>query len=197
LPIERELAAEPGFRSEAAVARKLANFLAIDTNFDEGLPHISTGDVAVWQEFASNPARLSEVAAAIRANIEDGAEGGLEDEDEWDAPEGELLTRIHRRRERNRTLVARKKGAALEATGRLICEACGFDFKERYGDRGEGFIECHHLSAVSTLRPGQRTRLSDLALVCANCHRVIHRGTPWLGLDELRALLAVTTPVRS
>jgi hypothetical protein len=53
LPIERELAAEPGFRSEAAVARKLANFLAIDTNFDEGLPHISTGDVAVWQ---SSPA---------------------------------------------------------------------------------------------------------------------------------------------
>jgi hypothetical protein len=65
-------------------------------------------------EFASNPARLSEVAAAIRANIEDGAEGGLEDEDEWEAPEGELLTRIHRRREPNRTLVARKKGAGSD-----------------------------------------------------------------------------------
>jgi 5-methylcytosine-specific restriction protein A len=88
-------------------------------------------------------------------------------------------------------MVARKKAAALEATGRLACEACGFDFRERYGERGEGFIECHHLSAVSTLRPGQRTRLSELALVCSNCHRMIHRRTPWLALDELRALVSV------
>jgi 5-methylcytosine-specific restriction protein A len=66
-------------------------------------------------------------------------------------------------------------------------------FNERYGARGEGFIECHHLVALSTLRPGQRTRLSDLAVVCANCHRMIHRGTPWLGLEELRALLAAAS----
>jgi 5-methylcytosine-specific restriction enzyme A len=125
-PIEPELANEPGFRSEAAVARKLANFLAIETNFAEGLPHISTGDVAVWQEFADDHSRLSEIAAGIRANVDDGGELNVGDEDGWEAAEGELLTRIHRRRERNRALVARKKAAVLTATGHLACEACGF-----------------------------------------------------------------------
>ncbi|MFD4242812.1 HNH endonuclease [Streptomyces sp. NPDC058525] len=34
-----------------------------------------------------------------------------------------------------------------------------------------------------------RTKLSDLALICANCHRMIHRRAPWPTPRELRAFI--------
>jgi predicted HNH restriction endonuclease len=43
---------------------------------------------------------------------------------------------------------------------------------------------------VSTLRPGTKTKLADLALVCSNCHRMIHRRARWLTIDELRDLVS-------
>jgi hypothetical protein len=50
---------------------------------------------------------------------------------------------------------------------------CGFDFAEFYGAIGERFAECHH---VRPLHEGQRrTYLRDLAILCANCHRMPHR----------------------
>jgi 5-methylcytosine-specific restriction protein A len=42
---------------------------------------------------------------------------------------------------------------------------------------------------VETLGDGMATKLSDLALLCANCHRMIHARRPWLSMDELRAYL--------
>lgn len=32
----------------------------------------------------------------------------------------------------------------------------------------------------------------DLAMVCANCHRMLHRDGPWLALDSLLAILAAS-----
>lgn len=192
LPIEPELAASPTFRSEAAVARKLANFLSISSDLREGLPHFSTSDVDVWNEFHDSPDDLRRVALAIRSNI--GAlppsERSAADDEEAFVREGALLTRVHRTRERNKGLVARKKQAALAREHCLRCEACGLDFEAIYGKRGHGFIECHHLAPLATLRPGQPTRLRDLALVCANCHRMIHRRAPWLSMGELKSLIA-------
>ena len=60
------------------------------------------------------------------------------------------------------------------------------DLSKTYGDLGEGFIECHHKVPVSELKPGAKTKLSDLAVLCANCHRMLHRRRPWLSVDELR-----------
>ncbi|WP_421989133.1 HNH endonuclease [Roseococcus sp.] len=39
-----------------------------------------------------------------------------------------------------------------------------------YGERGRGFIECHHTRPLHTLRPGDKTKIADLVLVCSNCH---------------------------
>ena len=72
----------------------------------------------------------------------------------------------------------------------MLCAACGFDFGTQYGERGRGFIECHHTKSLSTLAEGGKTHLKDLALVCANCHRMIHHGKRWLTVEELRAVLA-------
>lgn len=110
-------------------------------------------------------------------------------EDEGAFPEGRILYRMHRDRERNADIVERKKNDFLKKHKCLRCEICGFDFAETYGDRGKGFIECHHMIPVSQLDPGKKTRLKDLCLVCSNCHRMLHRGglcTP----EELRKILS-------
>ena len=56
------------------------------------------------------------------------------------------------------------------------------------GDRGKNYIECHHNTPVSGLNEGDVTKLSDLTLLCSNCHRIIHRKKPWLTIDELREI---------
>jgi HNH endonuclease len=85
-----------------------------------------------------------------------------------------LLTRLHRIRERSRKLVEHRKQKALAEFGRLCCEVCRFDFEKSYGEGRRGFIEAHHTKPVETLVEGSKTRLEDLALLCANCHRMAH-----------------------
>jgi 5-methylcytosine-specific restriction protein A len=81
--------------------------------------------------------------------------------------------RLHKRVERNSKLVSEVK-KLKEAK----CEACGMDFAKKYGLIGVGYIEAHHLKPVSTLEK-MRTELdpeNDFAVLCANCHRMIHRS---------------------
>jgi 5-methylcytosine-specific restriction protein A len=95
--------------------------------------------------------KLSAAAARISATLQlldEGKDLGdlLEEADEpriAEADEGAIVTRIHRTRERDPKIVLAKKKKFLAQHGSLFCEACGFDFAERYGQRGQGFIECH------------------------------------------------------
>jgi len=140
---------------------------------------------------------LAAAAEVIRSSLEDIDKGilhveGVTDAEEpeiSEAAEGALVSRIHRYRERDRKIVENKKKAFAKMHGCLFCEACGFDFKRTYGYRGYGFIECHHTVPVSAMGNGAKTKIADLALVCANCHRMIHAKRPWLTVDELREIL--------
>jgi 5-methylcytosine-specific restriction protein A len=98
--------------------------------------------------------------------------------------------RLHKRYERDPKLIKEKRKAA--APDGLVCEVCGFDYKAAYGDLGEGYIEVHHLRPVHRLVAGTKTKLSDLALLCANCHRMAHRKRSPLSLEELAAALRLT-----
>jgi len=51
--------------------------------------------------------------------------------------------------------------------------------KKVYGELGRGFIEAHHTIAVSELYRGAKTKAKDIALLCPNCHRMVHRRRPW------------------
>lgn len=188
-----------GYRNANGVYMKLGNFRRLDPEYTSagrvGLQRGSKGDELVWNEFAHDIARLQKAAQAIRENAASGQASsaifdGHDEQEIADAPEGRLVTRLHRSRERNRKLVQRKKDAFMKRHGRVYCEACGFDFEEVYGERCEGLIECHHTRPVHTLRPGDRTKLSDLVLVCSNCHRAIHAKAPWLSIEELRKIVA-------
>src|SRR5262249_50854096 len=134
---------------------------------------------------------LAQIATEIRSLAARGAApvAPEPDEEEVDAIEGRILYRRHRMRERDLKIISRKKTAVLNATGRLACEACDVDFGERYGQRGEGFIECHHTKPLAD--SGETvTRLDDLALLCSNCHRMVHVRRPMLSIGELRNSLA-------
>jgi len=105
-------------------------------------------------------------------------------------PEGKLKERLHLSRERNRELVLKAKLLAKNRYGCLKCACCGFDFFATYGEVGKGFIEAHHTKPVSTLHEnGGETKIEDIALVCSNCHRMLHRKRPWLKMNELSSLL--------
>lgn len=95
----------------------------------------------------------------------------------------------HLRRERNRAIVEAKKAATLKAKGRLCCEACGFDFAVSYGALGDGYCEVHHLVPLSASHAPVSTKIDDLAVLCSNCHRIIHRSEPMLSVAALIRLI--------
>ena len=62
-----------------------------------------------------------------------------------------------------------------------------FDFNKTYGDHGFGYIEAHHKVPLYEINAKVETKLSDLAFLCSNCHRMIHRERKdWLSLEELK-----------
>jgi 5-methylcytosine-specific restriction protein A len=194
------LSGDERFRNPNGVYMKLMNFRRLDPTYTAsgatGLAAGGRGDEEVWREFADDRASLSAAAGLIRRAINGDEEATAEtattdDDDEIaEAMEGRLVTRVHRHRERDRKIVASKKRDVLKRLGRLECEACGFDFAKRYGKRGEGFAECHHTKPLRDLVEATKITLNDLAIVCANCHRMIHAAAPWLAMEELRAIIA-------
>ena len=59
------------FRNPNGVAMKLANFAAIDPNYDgRGLTRVGKGDAEVWNRYASDEDTLAATAAAIREGME-------------------------------------------------------------------------------------------------------------------------------
>ena len=114
-----------------------------------------------------------------------GLDVALEDPELVDSGrEGRLKLMVHFLRERDHQLVERKKRSVLDSRGRLACEVCGFDFENRYGTRGAGFCEVHHRLPLSRVVEETTTTLRDLAIVCSNCHRMLHRE-PEIDVEEL------------
>lgn len=197
LPIHARPSKTTTFRNPDGVYMKLCNFLRFDPNYEgRGLIAGSKLDEEIWNEFAADRKRLSETTSIITKSYKNltfpqtnTQEVEIVDEDE-EFPEGKIITRLHRLRERSSTLTKRKKLLVLKQDGTLTCEACDFNFAKVYGNSGIGYIECHHNMPLSTLSKSKSVRLSELSLVCSNCHRMIHRVRPWLSVQQLRMLLA-------
>jgi 5-methylcytosine-specific restriction endonuclease McrA len=85
---------------------------------------------------------------------------------------------LHRRREGSARR-AKIRDAVARSGGELLCEVpkCGFNFRTTYGSLGEGYAQVHHLHPLKySPHSGREVKLSDLAIVCANCHAMIHIG---------------------
>jgi len=111
-----------------------------------------------------------------------------EEDEEISFPEGKEIYRLHKSKERNRELIKAAKEHHLKNDGKLCCQVCGFSFVDTYGEIGHGFIEAHHIFPISQLTEETATKIEDLALVCSNCHRMLHRRRPWLTIDNLKAI---------
>jgi hypothetical protein len=91
-------------------------------------------------------------------------------------------------RGRNQKLVTDAKKHFKSIHKKLYCEVCDFDFEAKFGDRGRDFIEAHHRIPFAKMKAGARLKIADLAMVCANCHRMLTRP-PWISIEDLRNTL--------
>jgi 5-methylcytosine-specific restriction endonuclease McrA len=99
--------------------------------------------------------------------------------------EGQRQLVQHLQRERKRTIVRMKKARAAS----FDCEVCGFSFGRAYGTCATDYCEVHHLVPLSQADDETKTRIEDLAIVCANCHRVIHLRNPPYEMNDVRRML--------
>jgi 5-methylcytosine-specific restriction enzyme A len=102
------------------------------------------------------------------------------------ATEGGMRMVSHIIKERNRSIVKEKKQKAIK-NNQLKCAVCDFSFSITYNVE---FIECHHLTPIGQVGV-RETTLDDLALVCANCHRMLHKKFDgnYLTINQLQGKL--------
>ena len=107
-------------------------------------------------------------------------------DEEIEFPEGREKYRLHRYKERNRRLVLLAKQKFKATDPEMKCQVCKFSFGKKYGQLGVDFIEAHHVFPISQLKEETPIKIEDLAMVCSNCHRMLHIKRPWLNIDELK-----------
>ena len=142
----------------------------------------------------------SDLQAAVRAYRALTFRGGLESDAsplsdvaaEFELPSSATVAEtrryaLHMKIERNPT--AAKLAKRYHGT---TCQVCGLNFEDRYGPIGAGFIEAHHLKPISSLEEGVSVPydvVEDFAVLCSNCHRMIHRTGDPGDLAGIRMLL--------
>jgi 5-methylcytosine-specific restriction protein A len=179
------------FRNANGVGRKTADIATAMPGYPGKQTNGGRLDKDVIAEFLTDRDTMQALAKSIRSSVANGepddfpGQVGYEGESEM---EGRYLLRWHAYRERNPALRRRKIASVVAAGEPLACEVCQFDFGEVYGDRGRGYIECHHVEPLHI--GGERARTTnDLALLCSNCHRMIHTKPPWPTPAELRDVM--------
>ena len=76
-----------------------------------------------------------------------------------------------------------------------VCQVCRFDFAKTYGVLGQDFAEVHHLNPLSERPPEEwtaavRTNVTEVAVLCSNCHRMVHRQRPAFSIEQLRTMVS-------
>lgn len=194
LPIHISRPDEVKFRNANGVNLKLGNFKHYDPDYKgEGLKGGSKLDKEVLNEFYGNRKSLKSIANKIKATVENASIVNKlynipneEDEDFHSVKEGKVIYKLHKLRERDSKINKKKKDAYLKKFGKLNCEVCDFDFHNFYGELGKGFIEAHHRIPLSDIDGESKTELKDLALVCSNCHRMLHRKIDTMSINDLK-----------
>lgn len=204
LPIHGpEVLSLPGFRSPDSVSRKTSDFATNYLPYTGKRTRCGEPTRLMITAFTEREAEMLQAAQAIEDGIGSGEFHLLPKQlDEADdtgtvAIEGRLLVRRALVRERDPKLRKLKIQQVRRRGQALRCEVCDFDFAQVYGPLGEDYIEVHHVTPLHISGP-RETELSDLACLCANCHRMCHRSSPgesWRTPQVLRALIrrSVTT----
>ena len=186
LPLHRHKGDRKSFRSPASVYMQLRTFMSLDPRSRAaGLTHANKLEQQIWRQYSRDMKTLNQLAVALRSLSNSPFAKELNDfvEEEDDCPAGKLLFRLHKRLEANDKLNEIKKQRARTCK----CELCSFDFEQTYGPIGKGYIEIHNRVPLTQMRANKQTRLSDLMLVCSNCHRMLHCQRPHTDLRITRS----------
>jgi 5-methylcytosine-specific restriction protein A len=108
--------------------------------------------------------------------------------------EGGSKVYVSTRAERN----PRARADAIRIHG-TRCQVCDFDFGVAYGELGRGYVEVHHVAPIGAgdKRPCEINPAIDLAVVCANCHRMLHRKKDRvIPVAALREKISASNPSR-
>jgi len=178
------------FRSINSIARKTYDIATLHPDYDGEATKGGRHDAKVLWEYMSEPERMHALAHAVRASLLKQAVASLNSTDlevlSTQAGMPHALAHLHREQDgRARSL---RIDTALSMEGALRCEVCEFDFAHVYGELGKEYIEVHHVRPLHEPGPAN-TRPEDLALLCSNCHRMIHRAQPWLNPAQLAGRL--------
>jgi 5-methylcytosine-specific restriction protein A len=184
-----ELAArQPSFRNPDGVAFKLQNLRSVHNG--SGLQNTSKIDREIWDEFGHEPALTSELAAIIRNSLAVVQLLPQFDEEEEFA-EGKAASKVHIRRERSAKLRKEVIASRLKI-GALTCDVCRVDGRNVSAELRNSMFECHHVVPLN-VSGETTTKVKDLALLCANCHRVLHRAIAmnkrWYSIEDAKTLL--------
>lgn len=190
LPYHSVASRKPSFRNPDGVGFKLQNLRKLATG--KGLGNVSGMDRKVWDELGKDSGKVKELANLIMEGVKVAENGEYDDpevDEEFD--EGRTLTGIHKRKERNRKIRA-KLISKRRKLGDLACDICATSGTSSNAEFREAVFEAHHIIPVSMAVVG-KTKLSDMALLCANCHKMLHRiiaaKKKWVTLDEAQSLL--------
>ena len=195
LPIHKRTSRDEKFRNENGISMKLGNFMRLDPNYEgKGLERGNKLEKVVWEQYHNNLSELSSIVDSIKRTVNDEELltkiSTMDLDEDFESKEGKTTIRIlHKYRERDPILRRKKLQNTLKTKGTLDCEICEFNFKDKYGELGDGFIECHHIVPLSSLKPDSVIKLDDLILLCSNCHRMVHRKKDLIPLDTLRDLI--------
>ena len=191
----------PDFRNTNGVAHKTSDIATVHPSYGGSRTRGNKLDGLALNEFLAHPERMRREAARIREllSAQDASDQVLPDldmdMDDVQHGEGGIALRAHLRRERDPKLRRKKIADTKRRNLPIACEVCTFDFGVKYGPHGLDYIECHHRVPLHVSGKTQ-TRLADLALLCSNCHRMIHHFKQWLTVEELKNIVAASAPPR-
>jgi len=185
LPYHGSSARKQSFRNPAGVAFKLQNLHNVATG--KGLANVSHMDRKVWSDFGSQRDKVKDLAELIRCGVKV-AESLQDDFDSEEFVEGRVITELHKRRERAPN-VRKQLLASKRKTAKLVCEMCDVGPRSADPRFEDAAFEAHHLLPIG-MALERKTRLADMALLCATCHRYLHRAISisqrWLTISEAR-----------
>lgn len=111
-------------------------------------------------------------------------------EEDWQFAEGKLIRKLHLFRERDAGV--RKALLRTRSGSKLFCDICLTTGDHLEEDVRDAMFEAHHSNAP--ISEGERsTKKDDMALLCACCHRLLHRLVrirgDWITVDQAKKLI--------
>jgi 5-methylcytosine-specific restriction protein A len=187
-------------RNVEGVYQKMQNFIHLDpdckANGQRGRPHGSTLDEVVWDEFNAHPEALKKACQSIRKatkekskNLNRPPKASALTPGDISAMEGERIEQRSYRRKRDQGL----RWTAWNNAGG-VGAACGVNYSKLLAGKGAKVLQVHHKGQLSHLDAPKLHTPNDLAVVCANCHALIHMNPKKpLPIKVLRAMLSKST----